>query len=254
MYYPIQIPYILSKEFLKHIKYEETTFKELSDFVICFWEMIPLTQEQKQVDNIIIADGCTDLVVDFDSKTIGFSGMENTNFNFPIYLPNRFIGVRFMPGALKQLTGISANKFMDEFLPINNFDPSFDDNYFFNLTFEEAKDFLISYIKKMIGDKKPNEYTRLFNKLLVQLPIEANEVYRMLHLSPRQCQRIFKTQFGLSPKKVLSIIRFQKCLKDLLTNNNFANDTSYYDQSHFINDFKKNIGITPLELINIYQR
>jgi AraC-like DNA-binding protein len=56
----------------------------------------------------------------------------------------------------------------------------------------------------------------------------------------------------------LCLIRFQKCL-EILTGGKAApsdilNITAYYYQSHFIKDFKRNVGLTPFELIRRYKR
>ncbi|MDR2977729.1 MAG: helix-turn-helix domain-containing protein [Streptococcaceae bacterium] len=59
---------------------------------------------------------------------------------------------------------------------------------------------------------------------------------------------------------VLSILRFQKVLKMLLSNEaglkatDILRTINYYDQAHFIRDFKKNAGLTPLELLRKYQK
>jgi AraC-like DNA-binding protein len=81
-------------------------------------------------------------------------------------------------------------------------------------------------------------------------------MYERLGFSPKQTQRIFSANFGLTPKVVLSILRFQKCLHILTSGKAVPSDVlnlvNFYDQAHFINDFKRNIGITPFELVRKY--
>ena len=110
MYYPIQIPYILQSEFFNNVIYSEKRVADLSDFVICFWKMLPKTEKKCQINNIIVTDGCVDLVVDFDNKLIGYAGMSKTDFDFSMIMPRRLFGARLMPGAFQQLTGVSAKK------------------------------------------------------------------------------------------------------------------------------------------------
>ncbi|RVU55476.1 DUF6597 domain-containing transcriptional factor [Anaerosphaera multitolerans] len=257
MYYPIQIPYKLDENFLKHIKYNEEKVKELSNFVICYWEMIPRTKENIHINNIIITDGCIDLVVDFDNKVVGFSGMSTTDFNFTVSLPGRFMGLRFLPGAFYQLTGISASIAMDNFLNIQEVYEDFDCQRFLNLSFNEAKTYLLDFIKIKFESLNPSTYTLLFNKLCENPPSTARELHMLLNLSASQCQRNFIKHYGIGPKKVLSILRFQKCLRILTSTESKPIDilelVQYYDQSHFINDFKGNIGITPFELLSKYR-
>jgi len=257
MYYPIQIPYILNEDFFENITYSEEVHSEFNGFAICLWSMQPLTEHKLPVKNIIAADGCIDLVVDFDKREIGFVGMSRTEFNFIINLPTQSMGIRMMPGAFYQLTGLLASEVMDAFLGIESIFPEFDQNFFFELSFNKAKEYLKTFFAEKVKGKEPDEFTELFHVLSESSLGTANELYKMLHFSPRQCQRLFAKRYGISPKMVLSIVRFQKCLEVLTSTNARPADilgiTDYYDQSHFINDFRNNMGITPLELIHTYR-
>ena len=256
MYYPIQIPYILDKEFSQYIKYSEETIPNFNDFVICFWDMQPLSDVEKTVENIIIADSCIDLVVDYDEKRIGFAGMSKTDFNFKIKLPSHSMGARLKPGAFYAITNIPANKAMDNYLPIDTIDRHFNNKEFFSLDFTNAKIYFKNYVGSLIENKKPSKFMSLFEELNNEIPNSALEVYDKLYYSHRQCQRLFSKNYGLSPQMVLCILRFQWCLKKLTTGEKSPKDimniSNYYDQSHFIHDFKQNIGLTPLELMRKY--
>jgi AraC-like DNA-binding protein len=218
--------------------------------------MRPLSNVEKIVENIIVADACIDLVADYDGKRIGFAGMSRTEFHFKINLPSYSMGIRFKPGAFHALTNISAKEAMDTFLPINVIDKKFDSESFFALPFLEAKRFLLNYIGAIIQDKNPNKFILLFDELNESIPDAASEIYQKLYYSHRQCQRLFIKNYGLSPQMILCILRFQKCLNILTSGKADTNDVmnvlNYYDQSHFINDFKRNIGLTPLELVRKY--
>lgn len=65
----------------------------------------------------------------------------------------------------------------------------------------------------------------------------------------RQLERHFKKQIGISPKQLDKAIRLQAILQKLLnqksdTLTDIAYENEYFDQNHFIKDFK-GIGITP---------
>jgi AraC-like DNA-binding protein len=69
-------------------------------------------------------------------------------------------------------------------------------------------------------------------------------------LSRRQFERVFTEHIGTSPKQYMKIIRFQHALFQKQQNNNLnmtqlSYDSGYYDQSHFINEFKSLSGQTP---------
>ena len=63
----------------------------------------------------------------------------------------------------------------------------------------------------------------------------------------------FKKQIGISPKQLGRVLRLQTALKMLLNDNknltSIAYESEYFDQAHFIKDFKEFIGTTPKEFI-----
>jgi len=256
MYYPIQIPYILNKSFAESVRYSEEIVPQLQDFVICLWEMQPRAEQRIIADNVIVADGCIDLVVDYKWKEIGFAGMSKTVFDDKIQTPSQYVGARLKPGAFHAITGLSATEAMDKFLPLDKVDKNFDTQSFFSLPFNEVKESFKNYLGGLIRGKESNEFTTLFDRFSIDIPDSATEIYDRLHFSPKHCQRLFTKHFGLSPQMVLSIIRFQKCLEMLTSNKELPSGVlemiNFYDQSHFIKDFKKNIGLTPLELVRKY--
>lgn len=258
MYYPIQLPFILNEEFTRVMTYREKKVPECSDFVLCFWEMAPKTNEKKRVKNVIIADGCIDLIVDYDQKQLFFTGNQQTDFNYDIETPAHFFGARMMPGAFHQLTGIAASEAMEEYILLQDIFNNLNVESFFSGSFESAQEALQAYMIDKFFGICPNDFTQLFSRFADKIPQNTKELYKSLHFSPRQCQRVFAKNYGLTPKMVLSILRFQKCLQILTSEQAKPADilaiTNYYDQPHFNKDFKHHLGITPLELVSRYKR
>lgn len=70
----------------------------------------------------------------------------------------------------------------------------------------------------------------------------------------RQLERKFLKQIGISPKQLGKVIRLQTALRMLLNQpseslTQIAYDSEYYDQAHFIKDFKEFTGINPKEFL-----
>jgi len=71
----------------------------------------------------------------------------------------------------------------------------------------------------------------------------------------RSLERKFLKQVGISPKQLGKVVRLQTALKMLLNRQSesltkIAYESEYYDQAHFIKDFKEFIGINPKDYLN----
>jgi hypothetical protein len=71
----------------------------------------------------------------------------------------------------------------------------------------------------------------------------------------RQLERKFLKQVGLSPKQLAKVIRLQTALKMILNQQSesltkIAYESEYYDQAHFIKDFKEFTGINPGDFLD----
>ncbi len=71
----------------------------------------------------------------------------------------------------------------------------------------------------------------------------------------RQLERHFRKQIGISPKQLGKAIRLQTTLNLLLnkkseTLTDIAYASEYFDQNHFIKDFKDLVGVTPKEFLD----
>lgn len=82
--------------------------------------------------------------------------------------------------------------------------------------------------------------------------LSVDELSRQTNLNRRQLLRKFSSAIGISPKQLSRTIRLQAALQMLL-NDQFSNlselayENEYYDQAHFIKDFKEFTGSTPKE-------
>jgi AraC-like DNA-binding protein len=80
-------------------------------------------------------------------------------------------------------------------------------------------------------------------------PDHIQAVARRYNISSRYLQTLFLRYTGVSPKLYQKINRFQESLrhitKDAESLTSVAYECGYFDQSHFIRDFKQFAGITP---------
>ena len=82
--------------------------------------------------------------------------------------------------------------------------------------------------------------------------VGTNELSKQNNNNRRQLTRKYSSTIGVSPKQLSKIIRIQNTLKTLLTKDvtsltELAYENEYFDQAHFIKDFKEFTGLTPKE-------
>ncbi|MEM9886931.1 MAG: helix-turn-helix domain-containing protein [Bacteroidota bacterium] len=80
----------------------------------------------------------------------------------------------------------------------------------------------------------------------------VNKFSKSNNVSRRQLARKFSSAIGLSPKQLAKTIRIQAILKILLNKEvssltDLAYENDYFDQAHFIKEFKEFTGLTPKE-------
>jgi len=78
--------------------------------------------------------------------------------------------------------------------------------------------------------------------------VDIDTLYKRYHISERRLQQIFNTAVGMSPKKYCQLKRFHHTISQLNSNLNLTDlalSSGYYDQSHFIHEFKSFAGINP---------
>lgn len=79
--------------------------------------------------------------------------------------------------------------------------------------------------------------------------ISINEITNSDRSKKRQLERQFLDVIGISPKQLSKVIRLQAALKLLINREesltHIAYEGNYYDQSHFIKDFKEFTGVRP---------
>ncbi|MEY8687739.1 DUF6597 domain-containing transcriptional factor [Bacteroides sp. AN502(2024)] len=89
-----------------------------------------------------------------------------------------------------------------------------------------------------------------------QIPV--TELSSIACLSKKQFERLFHSFVGINPKEYACIVRFQKALAQMqhqageeINLAQIAYTSGYADQSHFIREFKKFSGYTPMSLLKV---
>ncbi len=86
----------------------------------------------------------------------------------------------------------------------------------------------------------------------------VQEVADKIGFSRRQLQRVSSNNFGITPKQYLSTVRINSVKKKMLfyPESHYlthALDAGFFDQAHFIHEFKKMVNVTPAEFMCNYR-
>lgn len=113
--------------------------------------------------------------------------------------------------------------------------------------------FLVTLLDKFRKD------TPLWNNIIHELyyhqdSLKLDELSARLQLSYRHFRRKFKEETGLTPKHFQQLARFHATLKPLLLRKerkylSVALDNGYFDQMHFIKEFKYFMEMTPSDFL-----
>jgi len=112
--------------------------------------------------------------------------------------------------------------------------------------------FLIRQLKKnerML--KKSNFIAQLCHDITTENNFDIQRLASSYGLSERYIQKLFENVVGIAPRTFFNTQRFNRSLELIRSSDlhltSIAYDCGYYDQAHFIKEFKKFTGITPSE-------
>ncbi len=113
------------------------------------------------------------------------------------------------------------------------------------------------HLLKQFGKSlEPNPFIDFAVNKILQSPNQITIEYlsNKVGYSQKHFIQMFKENVGLTPKSFLKIIRFQKAIQEIeackkINWPGIAYESGYYDQAHFINDFKNFSGFTPQQYL-----
>ncbi len=245
--------------------------ENLSRFVKCYWTL-ESPEEKNPQKQTIVPDGCIEMI--FHYRDLYKQYQEGNS----IIQPRCFvIGQLTRPLEIEPIgeTGIfSVRLHPDGFLPFSTIPIKELENTSVsleNLFGKEGQEIEQSILKaSSTSERIKHIETFLLNRLantetvdrIVKSTVETiltvngqlsiNEISKQTNINRRKLERKFSLTIGLSPKQLSKTIRLQATLKMLL-NKKFtsltalAYESEYYDQAHFIKDFKEFTGFTPKE-------
>lgn len=244
--------------------------EDLSAFVNCYSEGVYNVGDQDSARLKVIPNGCLELIIHLDeqhcslhdgqawSRSPDYLILGLLTRHYEVRFQHRVpvFSIRFRPEALFTLFGIPGQELIQGYE---------DSSAIFGVRFRdfchrirEAKNSterILStekYLRQRLGNVRDKEdYVRVaLNRIRKNENTSIHEVVEDLHVSRRQLERRFKNQVGISPKQYLRLMRINKVMQFLqhgksMDLTSVAYHCGYFDQAHFIRDFKSITGENP---------
>lgn len=239
-------------------KYEQMRLPASPDvgvFVQYYWGAVWNLRGCEPYVHESLPDPCMHMVFEADwSRVVGV-----TSGKFRVQLENdgRVFGICFKPGAFYPLVRTPMLRYTDKtFLVSEVFG---DEGAVLRDGILSAEDdtervrIAETFLRERLP--QPDENDRLI-RTAVDLIIEDRDLTKVddlverMSVNKRKLQRLFSQYVGVSPKAVIQRYRLNDAADHLLTRPatdaaRVAVEYGYFDQSHFIKDFKETVGKTP---------
>lgn len=200
---------------------------------------------------------CVHLVFEKDVSAI--FGVIRGKFSRLLHGKGRVFGVKFRPGGFYPFFHRSVSRLTDDTIaPHEVFGAEVEELEEKLLSLEDAGE-MVEAAEVFLRDRLPerDETVEVVGRV-VECIVSDREVVRVedvvsrLNLNKRTLQRIFNRYVGVSPKWVIRRYRLHEAA-DRLAGGEVVNwpemalDLGYFDQAHFIKDFKALVGVPPGE-------
>lgn len=228
-----------------------------------YWFYSFSSKNGSKTNNVtFLPDGCTNLVIAcgeaFEAHMI-FNTIEAVSFEMK--KNTEYFAVRFEPGENPFVSGdeIKANAGKtiaaetEELADIFSLVVS-------KSTFNERMSVTSEYMGKIARESS----TKALFKQLLDIIIEKRGLIKISQLeklagySSRYINHLFDHHAGISAKQFCNIVKFQMVLDEINSGNGdsfskIAADYRFYDQSHFIHEFKSYTGMTPSDYSEVFR-
>ncbi|MGO9262567.1 MAG: helix-turn-helix domain-containing protein [Bryobacteraceae bacterium] len=194
-------------------------------------------------------DGCADIL--FTGGDLVLVGPMTGWRDFPLQDGQRLFGVRFRPGMWSALAGAPADRLTDLLLPMDDLWGARAGRLAGQLAEARSAAQAIQAVEATVpAPAEPG----LVERALAWMErrrgaVSMDELAGRAGLSPRQLRRVCLERTGLPPKFLARVLRFRHAQERLATNRralaDLALDCGYYDQAHFIHEFREFSGRTP---------
>ncbi|WP_413114115.1 helix-turn-helix domain-containing protein [Thaumasiovibrio sp. DFM-14] len=183
-------------------------------------------------------------------------------FDIPLLEPGQYFGVRFHPGALRFFLDLDASEISSQlvdaqYFPSLQLDRLHNDiyqNQSFSGRVNICEQWLLSKVKPQLSTRFDLALSKIYQSFG---NVKVSHLSSEVGWSSRHLNRIFQLYTGLSTKKFMQTIRVQHACRLLYTLPSSSPDMAlglgYFDQSHFLNDYKKRLLLNPNDFFDRFR-
>jgi AraC-like DNA-binding protein len=244
----------------------------LAPYVRFFWALEADVAPGEEFVHRSMADGCVEMVFHYRSafdeitpdeliESSPLASIQAQSTRFRRFVTNKSFGIfgaYLYPFAIPRLFGFPASDFTNispDLTSVFGHEGSILDERMCTAPTNEGRIAIISEFLTAKLNARIRELPVIFRSVHTILANKGTLAIESLaaehNISKRQFERRFKDLAGLSPKLYSRVIRFQAATQFKLNGTRdlteIAYACGYYDQSHFINDFREFSGYTPKE-------
>lgn len=243
---------------MRYEEFEPAT--ELSDVVNSYWAFSVPEDAPMPYDHRVVPDGTISIAYIRSRyfETIAYVGPRTEAHNPPTRPGDSIWGIRFQPGVIKGLFGVSPAALRDQVGDARAVFTGFAGPLFERLktvtgpeaaagVFDEQ---VLEVMKSVVF--KPDPLARDIRKV-GETEETVSAIAAAAGLSERQFRRRFIDLVGLTPKEFARIRRLRRSAMKLLDASfgwaDIAAETGYADQAHLSRDYARMLGVTPTSFV-----
>jgi AraC-like DNA-binding protein len=236
----------------------------------CYW--IVEDDDTTPVRQKIIPDGFTEIIFHFGDhyrinlggkwqrqSTSLFAGQIKGHFYLENTGATNIIGIKLKPAAVAHLFGVSMKPYTDRVVDLKqvvgrkmkSLDASLRKSTADNERLRLVEDFFSEQCETYPKDHPVDRALEMIFARKGMIPV--SDICSELSVGDRYIQQLFSKYVGLSPKFLARIVRFSYIFQVIKEKNpdwaGVVYQAGYYDQSHFIRNFKAFTGEDPTEYI-----
>ncbi|GGH09530.1 helix-turn-helix domain-containing protein [Paenibacillus segetis] len=235
----------------------------LSQFIEHYWVVRWNLNGKAPFRQVILSYPNVNLAFEYENNEIftGVYGVTTTTYPRLLNDEGRVLGVKFRPGGFypfwQQPILLLTDKVLG-FRDVFGIDEKELEQQIFAMENEEE---MVQLAEQFLLDRLPeqDDNVELINRI-IQFTVDnrqitkVEDIVQQFGMNKRTLQRLFSRYVGVSPKWVIKRYRLQEAVEIMekdaaLDWPKLAQDMGYYDQAHFIKDFKAMIGKSPEEYV-----